>query len=114
MQQEQQAGLVLVIGAQEDCSIEIQRHFRGWSQKTVTTDCSSLVVIWDTDSWHVTPTQKDITSYPVHRTALSMRLRRVTARRVAQEDKLFVLPKSRREPRVRGGRGGRRASLGAD
>ena len=81
----------LVIRAQEDCSIEIQRHFRGWSQKIVFTDCSSFVVIWDTDSWHVTPTQKDVTSYPVHRAALCMRLRRVTARRVAHEDDLFVL-----------------------
>ena len=48
-------------------------------------------MIWDTDSWHVTPAQKDVTSYPVHRAALCMRLRRVTARRVAHEDELFVL-----------------------
>ena len=95
-QQEQRAGVVFVTGAPK-CSDMIpdndfERLFPGWYSESILTDGSGIAVLWNPNYWHATDfTTIKVTQYPLLRTALALKLRRVTTHNNAGCDDYFVI-----------------------
>ena len=86
-QQEQHAGVVLITGApkydtgNEPVTAVFDRLFPEWKDWRILTNGSALVVLWNPKYWHAEGMQQaDLTKSPVQRTALCVKLQRVTTR----------------------------------
>ena len=97
-QQEQRAGIVFVTGGPKCSDMmmiptkDFERLFPGWFYTSIETDASSIAVIWNSVYWHAVDfTTLKVTQYPLMRTALTLKLRRVTTRNNAGDDHYFVI-----------------------
>ena len=98
-QQEQRAGIVCITGApKRDAWNDFsrlcitRRLFPEWKSESILTDGSAMAVLWNPKYWHAEDFQTAYpTKSPAQRSALCFKLRRVTSRRDADEDRFLVI-----------------------